>query len=109
MMTAPRVLAPPPDASLSLRKLVDGNPSNFDRDMRCTPSQIMSTVGFDPIHRILIIHVRAAFSSRIQISLLEVHGGRVQSMVATNGALRPLSSGLGSRSVNRTDAVKASL
>ena len=47
-----------------------------------------------PIHRILIILVRAAFSFRIQISLLEVHGGRVQSMVATNGALRPLSSRL---------------
>jgi hypothetical protein len=42
----------------------------------------------DPIHRILIFLVRAAFSSRIQISLLEVHGRRVQLMVGGMGSIR---------------------
>jgi hypothetical protein len=52
-----------------------------------------------PIHRILIILCRATLSSRIQIFLLEVHSRRVQIMVVTNGALRPLSSQLGLLSV----------
>ncbi len=30
--------------SLSLCNLNDGNPGSFDRDMRCTPSQIMRRV-----------------------------------------------------------------
>jgi hypothetical protein len=47
------------------------------------------------IHRILIILGRATFSSGIRIFLLDVHSRRVQMMVVTIGALRPLSSQLG--------------
>jgi len=31
---------------VSLPKLNDGNPGSFDRDMRCSPSQTVSKVGF---------------------------------------------------------------